>query len=209
MVDLIKDKNFKVKESPSPRHAELIDIAAELFAQRGYTGTTVRDIAEAAGMLSGSLYHHFDSKEDTIDEILSRFIGEQLSTYHEIVERGAPPSETLKELIDASLASIDRHRHAIAIYQNEASFLIQIPRMSYLAEVAIRFEDVWTSTLKRGVESGDFRDDINVPFTYRFIRDSIWTVGRWYRPGGEMTIPVIAKHFQILLMEGLASGVKR
>jgi AcrR family transcriptional regulator len=53
------------------RREELLAIAAELFAQRGFKNTTVRDIADAAGILSGSLYHHFDSKESMVDEILS------------------------------------------------------------------------------------------------------------------------------------------
>ena len=45
------------------RREELLQIAGALFAQRGFKNTTVRDIADAAGILSGSLYHHFDSKE--------------------------------------------------------------------------------------------------------------------------------------------------
>ena len=55
------------------RRDELLAIAAELFAERGFTNTTVRDIADAAGILSGSLYHHFDSKESMVDELLDTF----------------------------------------------------------------------------------------------------------------------------------------
>ena len=47
---------------PTTRREELLAIAASLFAERGFKNTTVRDIADAAGILSGSLYHHFDSK---------------------------------------------------------------------------------------------------------------------------------------------------
>ena len=43
--------------------SELLELAASMFAERGLRATTVRDIADAAGILSGSLYHHFDSKE--------------------------------------------------------------------------------------------------------------------------------------------------
>ena len=48
---------------PATRREELLDLAATMFAQRGLRATTVRDIADAAGILSGSLYHHFASKE--------------------------------------------------------------------------------------------------------------------------------------------------
>ena len=55
----------------SERRARMVALAGELFAQKGYRATTVREIADAAGILSGSLYHHFDSKESIGDEILS------------------------------------------------------------------------------------------------------------------------------------------
>ena len=62
------------------RRSELLLIAAELFATKGFKNTTVRDIAEASGILSGSLYHHFDSKESMVDEILRTF--QDLSLIH-------------------------------------------------------------------------------------------------------------------------------
>src|ERR1700744_4497599 len=55
--------------------------AGELFAEKGFRATTVREIADAAGILSGSLYHHFDSKESIGDEILSSFIHDVLGDY--------------------------------------------------------------------------------------------------------------------------------
>ena len=58
-----------------------MQLAGELFAQKGYRATTVREIADAAGILSGSLYHHFDSKESIGDEILSIFINDVLADY--------------------------------------------------------------------------------------------------------------------------------
>ncbi len=54
----------------SERRDHLVKLAAELFARKGFQATTVREIAEEAGILSGSLYHHFDSKETIVDEVL-------------------------------------------------------------------------------------------------------------------------------------------
>ncbi|TXS47651.1 helix-turn-helix domain-containing protein, partial [Streptomyces sp. OR43] len=51
------------------RHPPILRPAAEVFAAQGYNATTVRRIADAAGMLAGSLYYHFDSKESMLDEI--------------------------------------------------------------------------------------------------------------------------------------------
>ncbi|MDJ0113374.1 helix-turn-helix domain-containing protein, partial [Rhodococcus erythropolis] len=63
-------RNSDESNGKSGRRDELLEIAAGLFADRGVRATTVRDIADAAGILSGSLYHHFDSKESMVDEIL-------------------------------------------------------------------------------------------------------------------------------------------
>ena len=62
-------RNSDESNGKSGRRDELLEIAAGLFADRGVRATTVRDIADAAGILSGSLYHHFDSKESMVDEI--------------------------------------------------------------------------------------------------------------------------------------------
>ena len=51
------------REGGSGRRADVVQLAGELFAEKGYRATTVREIADAAGILSGSLYPHFDSKE--------------------------------------------------------------------------------------------------------------------------------------------------
>src|SRR5947208_3285828 len=120
--------------SDSERRAELLELAARMFAERGFRATTVRDIADAAGILSGSLYHHFDSKESMVDEILTGFQEELFGRYEEIVARGRGPRETLEAVVTASFESIDQHHHEVAIYQNEATYLAQFERFGYLRE---------------------------------------------------------------------------
>src|SRR3984957_16160793 len=76
----------------SERRADVMQIAAGLCAQKGLRATTVREIADAAGILSGSLYPHFDSKESIGDEILLSFINDVLADYRAAVsssERGS------------------------------------------------------------------------------------------------------------------------
>ena len=68
---------------PNSRRDELLELAATMFAERGLRATTVRDIADSAGILSGSLYHHFDSKESIGDEILAGFLDEIRADYQD------------------------------------------------------------------------------------------------------------------------------
>jgi AcrR family transcriptional regulator len=193
----------------SGRQAEVLALAADLFARNGYATTTVRDIAEAAGILSGSLYHHFASKEAIVDEILTSFLDAILSRYDEILAADAPPRETFEALARASLGAMERHQAAIVIYQNDGRHLGSLERFGYLAESGRRFEEAWTGVLRRGVESGDFRGSLDPALAYRFIRATLWTVARWYRPGGELTPDAIADQYLAILLDGIARSKKK
>src|SRR5438552_16107295 len=98
------------------RRAELLNIAARLFAERGLRATTVRDIADAAGILSGSLYHHFDSKESIVDEILREFLDALFGRYRQIVAQHLSPRDTPQAGVVASFQAIDEHNPAVATH---------------------------------------------------------------------------------------------
>jgi TetR/AcrR family transcriptional regulator, cholesterol catabolism regulator len=187
------------------RQAELLAIAADLFADRGYVATTVRDIADEAGILSGSLYHHFDSKESMIDEILSTFIDQTLASYEGVIAERKGPKETFEGLVRTSLESMVDSRAAILIYQNEARFLAAQPRFSYLTAAHRKFEKIWTDVLKKGVKSGEFRDSIDPKLVYRLVRDTVWTAPRWYRPGGSLKPERIIDQYLAVLVDGVAA----
>jgi AcrR family transcriptional regulator len=187
------------------RQAELLAIAADLFADRGYVATTVRDIADEAGILSGSLYHHFDSKESMIDEILSTFIDQTLSSYEAVIAEGEGPKETFEGLVRTSLESMVDSRSEILIYQNEARFLAAEPRFKYLPEAHRKFEKIWTGVLNKGIKSGEFRDSIDSRLVYRLVRDTVWTAPRWYRPGGSLKPDRIIEQYLAALVDGVAA----
>ncbi|WP_407335660.1 TetR/AcrR family transcriptional regulator [Dietzia kunjamensis] len=188
------------------RREELLSIAAALFAERGLRATTVRDIADAAGILSGSLYHHFSSKEAIVDEILRGFLDALFGEYRRIVEAGLGPRETLEQLVRASFEAIHRDRDEVAIYQDELKHLRGNPRFDYLRERNTEFREMWTDVLTRGMESGDFRGDLDVRLTYRFLRDTVWVAVRWYRPDDENDHAAIADQYLNIVLDGLAVG---
>ena len=187
------------------RRSELLDIAAQLFADRGLRATTVRDIADAAGILSGSLYHHFDSKESMVDEILRGFLDDLFAQYREIVESGRSARDTLEALVEASFAAIDKSHAAVAIYQAEAKHLRTSERFAYIDERNTEFRTMWHGVLSAGAEDGSFRPDIDVELVYRFLRDTVWVAVRWYRPGGQLSANSVAKQYLAVVLDGLAN----
>ncbi|MFD3993669.1 TetR/AcrR family transcriptional regulator [Streptomyces sp. NPDC058548] len=186
------------------RRRELLDTAAEVFAAQGYNATTVRKIADAAGMLAGSLYYHFDSKESMLDEILSTFLDELWEGYDTVLDAGLGPRETIEALVTESFREIDRHRAAVAIYQKESRHLTDQPRFHYLTDSQRKFEKAWLGTLERGVAAGVFRADLDVRLTYRFVRDTVWVAASWYRPGGLHSPEEIARQYLSMVLDGIA-----
>jgi AcrR family transcriptional regulator len=192
-------------EQPVSRRDELLDLAATMFAQRGLRATTVRDIADSAGILSGSLYHHFKSKEQMVEEVLRDFLDWLFGRYQEIVDTEPNPLERLKGLFMTSFEAIE-HRHAqVVIYQDEAKRLSSLPQFHFVEARNKEQRKLWIDLLNEGVEQGCFRPDIDVDVVYRFIRDTTWVSVRWYQPGGPLTAEEVGRQYLSIVLGGIAA----
>jgi TetR/AcrR family transcriptional regulator, cholesterol catabolism regulator len=191
----------EMRGKPSERRADLVRIAAELFAERGYRATTVRHIGDAAGVLSGSLYHHFDSKETILDELLSSYLDTLLDTYRGIA--GEPPAAALRGLVTEAFRSLGEHRAAITVLQNERGYLHTLPRFAYLTKAEEEVRRIWVTVLRDGVEAGVFRADLDPVVTYRFLRDSVWVAVRWFTQDGPLSAEQLADHYLTMIFEGI------
>lgn len=193
-------------KAPLSRRDELLDLAATMFADRGLRATTVRDIADSAGILSGSLYHHFKSKEQMVEEVLRDFLDWLFGRYQEIVEAETDPLERVKGLFMASFEAIE-HRHAqVVIYQDEAKRLSPLPQFSFVDERNREQRRMWVDILKQGVAEGRFRPDLDVDLVYRFIRDTTWVSVRWYQPGGPLTAEQVGRQYLAIVLGGITTA---
>ncbi|MFI6326029.1 TetR/AcrR family transcriptional regulator [Nonomuraea sp. NPDC050556] len=192
--------------SASERRDHLVKLAAELFARKGFQATTVREIADEAGILSGSLYHHFDSKETIVDEVLSTFLDDLVARYRVALESGGEPREVLSEMVRIGFGTLEPHRAAITVMQNDWNYLRQFERFDYLVKAEDEVERMWVEQIKAGMAVGQFRADVDPKLTYRMIRDTIWVAVRWFRPGGRLNTTGLAEHYITVLFDGLATG---
>jgi len=190
----------------SARRAQLLAIAAEMFATRGYSQTTVRDIADEAGILSGSLYHHFSSKEAMLTEILGEFMGGLLERFQGITEGADGPRAALDGLVRGSFETIHRSQHAVALYQNESGVIGSTPELAFVTSASLEVERVWLGVLQAGADDGVFRSDLDLAVAYRFIRDTVWASVRWYNPRGRLQHEVLADQYLMMLHGGLLAG---
>jgi AcrR family transcriptional regulator len=189
----------------SERRDEILAIAAELFAERGFAATTVREIADAAGILSGSLYHHFDSKESMADELVRELLERVLDEYRAIVTAGDEPVQTLRALVRVAFGAIAGDRATVALMVNEWNVFVQYPRFAYLRDIEEETERLWVGVFERGIRSRAFRDDLDARMFYRLVRDSIWVSVRWYRANGPDTADEIADSYVDVWLGGIAA----
>jgi AcrR family transcriptional regulator len=192
-----------VEKAPLSRRDELLDLAATMFAERGLRATTVRDIADSAGILSGSLYHHFKSKEQMVEEVLRDFLDWLFTRYQELVDTETDPLARVSGLFMTSFEAIE-HRHAqVVIYQDEAKRLSSLPQFDFVDQRNREQRRMWVEVLKQGVAQGCFRPDLDVDLVYRFIRDTTWVSVRWYQPGGPLTAEQVGRQYLAIVLGGI------
>lgn len=183
------------------RRDEILAIAARGFATSGFEGCSVRDIAERANILSGSLYHHFASKDAMVVEILARYWDQLFTAYREVTMAGAAPDETLRGLVIASLEVAERCPHEVRILHQDWHYLVSIA--DDLDERMALVERAFVDVIEAGVAQGVFRDDIDPAIVYRTIMGAVAWVTRWHRPDGELTMAQVGELQAGVWLDGL------
>lgn len=186
-------------------------MAAELFAVKGVANTTVRDIGNAVGILSGSLYYYFESKEAMVAEILSDYLRVRLEECIRISEEYPDPRERFEELLRTEFREVDEHRWAAQIYQQEFRHLLSLP--AEVQDVARGVRHHWLAAINEGVEQGQFRSDINQELFHLFARRASNLVHSWVGAlsvpqelGKKYSVDVMAQEIIEILMNGYATA---
>lgn len=188
----------------SDRRTEILNVAKQIFAERGVKATTVREIGNQAGILSGSLYHHFGSKTDIVDAILREFCADILEHYRTISSAETTAVERLRLLTRYAFSLVEQQPHALIMFYNEGRQLVASDdRFAYIAEFEQKLERYWTTLVKAGASEGDLRSDVDPKLVYRIVRDSIGGTVHWFRPSRSRTIETTADDFIDLLLRGL------
>ena len=189
-------------KEPQDRRAGILACAAELFARKGVGATTVREIASGVGLLSGSLYHHFESKDAIVAEILTGYLRVIQDHYAAVLASGKGPAESLHNLVLASLQVASEQPDATTIYQNERPYLRERERFAGVLAGAADIQRTWLLVIEKGVADGSFRADIAPRVFYRLIRDAVWLSARWHRPGGKYTTEKLADDVTSIFLNG-------
>jgi AcrR family transcriptional regulator len=188
------------------RRDEILATAAALFARKGIKATTVREIGDAVGVLSGSLYYHFDSKDTMAREILMDFLTAIQKRYATVLAGATDAADGLRRLVLASLQLAREKPHATALYQNELHYLRENPRFGDIQEAAADVQRTWLDLIERGVAEGSFRADIPPRVFHRLVRDAVWLSSRSLRTDREYPAERLATDITSIVLHGFAAG---
>ncbi|WP_132879837.1 TetR/AcrR family transcriptional regulator [Tamaricihabitans halophyticus] len=176
-------------------------VSAELFATKGIGPTTVRDIGEAAGVFSGSLYHYFRSKNAIVDAVLARFMDDIGSRFQAAVTRAGSPVAVVRALINETLLVIDDHPHPTKMYQNDRQYLRDNGLLERVDSASRAMRGFWLTAIRAGIADGSFRADIPPEVFYRSLRDTLWATMHWPNRSRYST-PEFAELISTLFFDG-------
>ncbi|WP_226609211.1 TetR/AcrR family transcriptional regulator [Marinobacter nauticus] len=185
---------------PASARGRLLNEAARLFRDKGYERTTVRDLAAAVGIQSGSLFHHFRTKEEILKAVMVETIRLNTALMQAAADQADSAREKLRALIRAELESINGQTgEAMAVLVYEWRSLSESSQAEVL-ELRDIYENLWLSTLQQLSKEHQLGAD---PFiTRRMLTGALsWTV-TWYRPErGGLTLDGLTD--QVMAMLGL------
>lgn len=165
---------------PESARGRLLREAARLFRDKGYERTTVRDLAAAVGIQSGSLFHHFRTKEEILKAVMVETIRLNTAVMRAAVSAADTNREKLRALLSAELESINGQTgEAMAVLVYEWRSLSESSRKEVLKLRDI-YESLWLEVLRALKDEGALVAD---PFVVRRMLTGAlsWTV-TWYRP---------------------------
>jgi AcrR family transcriptional regulator len=168
------------------RRGQLVRESARLFREKGYDATSVRDIAAATGLQSGSWVYHFKTKQDILAAVMEEGLQQALERIEAIARENLPPREHFRALVRTHLDTL------LAPGQDFIPVLLydwrSLDRRGRERVVALqkRYEKVWDDVMGHLRRSGDWAMPTRVDRLLMFGALN-WIV-QWYRPGGPLDV---------------------
>ncbi|QRP49261.1 TetR/AcrR family transcriptional regulator [Amycolatopsis sp. FDAARGOS 1241] len=179
----------------------IVEIAASLFARKGYHGTSMRDIGREVGVHAGSLYVHIQSKEDLLESIVHSIMERSERDMEEILAGGGTATQQLRQVAARDLKLIAENKEFATVFFHEWRNLSE-PRQQAVIASRDRWETGLRSIITRGITDGEFRaaDPRIAGIALTSILNWAYV---WYSPEGSLTTDQLAEQFADLLIEGL------
>jgi AcrR family transcriptional regulator len=182
--------------------ADVIAAAGRLFADRGYHGTSMRDLGRELGMLGSSLYAHVDSKQDLLVEVVEQ--GARLfqeSASNALAVEGSA-MDRLRALIAGHVQVVLANQDVVRTFLNEARMLDEGHRSRVIA-ARDGYEQAFRDVVAHGVGEGSFRADVDPKMSSIYVLSVLNALERWYRPNGDLDREGLTRSLTAFVESGL------
>ena len=172
------------------RRAKLVRVAARLFREKGFDGTTVRDIADAVGMRSGSPFYHFRSKQEILLAVMEEGLAAGLEATEAVLERKLPPREKFRALVRSHLSTLFDEGHdfiPVLLYDWRA---LESGNRAKIIAVKDRFDAVWQAMVRELKAAGLLHADSRL--ARLLVLGAINYMATWYKRDGKLSLDEVA-----------------
>ncbi len=183
------------------RKEQIRRVAVKLFRDRGYAGTSVRDIAEAVGIQGGSLYAHVNSKDDLLWDIVNHSADRFFEKLSPIFAQDQAVMPRLRQAIIAHVGVITNDLDAAAVYSTEWRHL-SAERRALFAARRDEYEQMFRGLIREGMEQRLLATADEV-FASLFVLSSLNWVYQWFKPDGKLTGDELGKMMAEYIFDGL------
>jgi AcrR family transcriptional regulator len=184
----------------------ILDVAVSVFRERGYDGSTLDDVARAAGITKASIYYHVRSKE----ELLARGVGRALDALFAVLDE--PPAR--RGRASARLKYIVHRTIEITVDQlPEVTLLLRVrgntPVERQIMERRRDFDHLIARVMRQAQRQGDIRADVEPRLATRLLFGMLNSITEWYRQGGKLDAPEVADAISRIAFQGMEPGNRR
>ncbi len=182
---------------------DVIAAAGRLFADRGFHGTSMRDLGDELGLLGSSLYSHVSSKEELLVEVIARGAAKFDEAAAAARAGDASVAEVIRRLVAGHVDVLVEHASEARTFLDEARYLETEERDKAIA-MRDNYEGVWRKVIADGVEGGELRQ-VDPVLGSIFALSTLNALVRWYDPAGRLSKGELADDIAAYVLEGLGA----
>ncbi len=183
------------------RKEQLLEVAAKLFKQNGYTSTSMRDLAAALGIEAASIYHHVKSKEEILETICFDIADKLITAIAEVNDIYFNAEQKLQLAIKNHVAILTQNTNQSEVFLHEWRNLTE-PKLSEFKAMRDRYEQEVRVIITGGMNE-DIFDEVDPKFAALTILSTVNWINEWYNPNGSMDAAQIATKLSDFILGGL------
>jgi len=187
--------------------ADVVQAAGRLFAERGYHGTSMRDLGRELGLQGSSLYSHIRSKEDLLVDVVQRAADLFDAAASEALAVDGDSRVRLRALVAGHLDVLLDHVDEARTFLNEARSLDE-PHRGRILAARDGYERSFRQVLEQGMADGTLRPDLDPVVTGILVLSVLNSVDRWYRSDGRLDREALVDAILAFTLDGIAIPVR-